>query len=322
MVCLACFGIAPPASRTTHAGDVTAAALPAQDPILNPEAVLRAAGQYLLQYEKAVSGIDAEEDYVQRMQSGMETRRLRSDMLLILEPNTGWVGFRDVFEVNGQGVRDRDQRLANLFIRPNPNAIAQAQRIVAEGARFNLNPPGGGISRTINQPFMALKFLRAADQPRSAFTIDRAPGSRSEILITFVEKAKPRLIRSPDGAAAHGSFQVDPSSGRVTASELVILTGATKATIRVSYAEQSALNLWLPASMDESYTSASLRIEGHAIYTKFQQFKVETDDREITAVALKPFPVDLPADAGGQGGPSRNGDPAEAGPRVRSLRNA
>jgi hypothetical protein len=214
---------------------------------------------------------------VQRIPAEAQTRRLRSDMLLILEPSSGWVGFRDVFEVNGDSVRDRDERLAKLFIQPNANAVAQAQRIVAEGSRFNLNPAGGGISRTINQPFMALKFLRDTNQARCEFKIDRVPGTESEIRIVFVEKMKPRLIRSPDGAAARGSFRVEPSSGRVTGSELVIQTGAAKASIRVVYAEQPNLKMWLPASMDESYVTLSARIEGHATYTKFRQFKVETD---------------------------------------------
>jgi hypothetical protein len=243
------------------------------------EAVLRAAGQYLLQYEKNVSGIVAEEDYLQRIPQEGGSRQLRSDVLVILDPNAGWLTFRDVFEKDSKPVRDRDERLAKLFLQPNPNAIAQARRIVDEGTRFNLNPQRGGINRTINQPFMALKFLQAANQPRSEFKIDRTreSGVVSEILLTFTEKAKPRLIKSPDNAAAGGSFWVDPSSGRVSASELLIQTGFTRVTIRVIYAEQSKLKLWLPASMDESYASFSTGIEGHATYSNFRQFKVETD---------------------------------------------
>jgi hypothetical protein len=105
----------------------------------------------------------------------------------------------------------------------------------------------------------------------------RDAGGVREVLVTFVEKDKPRLIKSPDNAAAHGSFWIEPASGRVSGSELRMQTGATQVTIRVTYAAPSNLPLWLPASMDESYATSSLRIEGHATYSKFRQFKVETD---------------------------------------------
>jgi hypothetical protein len=241
--------------------------------------VLRASGAYLAQYERDVSGIVAEEDYTQRIPAEMGgRRRLRSDMLVILDQTAGWLGFRDVFEVDGRSVRDRNERLARLFMKPNPNAVAQARRIVEEGSRFNLNPAGGGINRTINQPLMALKFLRAANQPRSAFTIlrTRITGDRTEVLLAFEEQAKPRLIASPDNAAARGSFWIDAATGRISSSELRILTGTTRITIRVAFAEQPKMGIWLPISMEETYTSRPA-IEGRATYSNFRQFKVETD---------------------------------------------
>jgi VWFA-related protein len=251
------------------------------DPMPAPaiSSVLRASGAYLAQYERDVSGIVAEEDYMQRVpaESGGR-RRLRSDMLVILDQAAGWLGFRDVFEVDGRPVRDRDERLARLFMKPNPNAIAQAKRIGEESSRFNLNPSGGGVIRTINQPLIALKFLRAANQARSDFKIDRMRTSagRTEVLLTFAEKAKPRLIASPDNAAASGSFWIDSTTGRISASELIIQTGSTRITIRVTFGEQPKLRLWLPITMEETYTTRP-GIEGRATYSNFRQFKVETD---------------------------------------------
>ena len=43
---------------------------------------------------------------------------------------------------HGTPVRDRQARLLDLFTKPKPIALAQAQRILAEGARFNIDPPG------------------------------------------------------------------------------------------------------------------------------------------------------------------------------------
>jgi VWFA-related protein len=239
--------------------------------------VLAAAAKYLAQYERDVSAIVAEETYVQRIASSRESRTLRSDLLVILEEAAGWVSFRDVFEVDERAVRDRDQRLMNLFLRPNKDSIAQARRVVEESSRYNLNPPGGGINRTINQPFMALKFLRAVNQARSTFRVERmSPDEAGLVRLAFQEFARPRLISSPDNAAAEGAFTVDPATGRVTASELAIQTGRTRIAIRVVFAEHPTLHLWLPSSMDESYTSAP-PISGHATYSNFRQFRVDTE---------------------------------------------
>src|SRR6185369_10086956 len=66
-------------------------------------------------------------------------RDLRSDFLLVKAPDTSaLVAFRDVLEVDGVPVRDRQQRLARLFLNASPDAMTQATRIGDEGARYNL----------------------------------------------------------------------------------------------------------------------------------------------------------------------------------------
>ena len=46
--------------------------------------------------------------------------RLRSDLLLVkTEADEGWVSFRDVYDVDGAPVRDRDDRLKKLFLEPS-----------------------------------------------------------------------------------------------------------------------------------------------------------------------------------------------------------
>jgi hypothetical protein len=245
--------------------------------------LLHAAGDYLKQYEKDVAAIVAEEDYVQRLPNeGARTRRLRSDMLVLLDPAYGWVSFRDVFEADGSAVRDRDERLVNLFLHPKPDTIAQARRVVEEGSRFNLNPQGGGINRTINQPLLALKFLRATSQSRSEFKIDGTRTGTDAVVVTFTERIKPRLIASPDNAAGRGAFWIDPATGRVTTSELTMQTGGTRVVIRVAYAKDAKLDLWLPSRMDETYGPVGFPaiawIEGRATYSKFRRFQVDTSE--------------------------------------------
>ena len=93
----------------------------AQTPTLTLGELLFRANESVVAYEQVLSNAVVEEQYVQRIVSpGGEAkveRRLRSDMLLVQLPGaTAWLGFRDVFEVDGEPVRDRDARLQELFL--------------------------------------------------------------------------------------------------------------------------------------------------------------------------------------------------------------
>ena len=218
----------------------------------------------------------AQEDYEQRVLSEARVRHLRSDMLILAVEHAGWVELRDTFEVDGNRVRDRDERISKLFMKPNPDAIQQAQRIALEGARFNISPRTFALNRTLNVPLTALRFLRGPNQDRSTFQLNHVEPSR--IILKFKEHAKPRLIASDDGSAATGSFTIEPTSGRVLESELQLATRRVAGKFSVVYAEQPALKLWLPASMTESYTfgGASAMLDGRATYSNFRVFRVET----------------------------------------------
>jgi hypothetical protein len=237
--------------------------------------VLVAAGRYLDQYERDVTAVIAQEDYQQQVLSESRVRLLKSDLLIIADAEWGWVEFRDTFEVDSLRVRDRDERIARLFMKPDPNVLEQARRISAEGARFNLNPTGLRFNRTLNVPLTALRFLRRQNQDRSTFRVDRADASK--ITLKFKEQGLPRLISTQDNVAAEGVFVVDAQSGRVLSSELSVPSKFAYARFKVEYAEQPALNLWLPATMVESYIiPANPTIDGRATYSHFRAFKVET----------------------------------------------
>ena len=141
---------------------------------------------------------------------------------MIANAERGWIEFRDVFEVNGQRVRDHDDRIAQLFLKPNPTAREQADKIVAESARFNLNPAGISFERTLNIPLEALRFLRKANQSRSRFELagEERLGNSTVVVVKFREQAMPRLISSPLDAAASGRFWIQPASGAIVRSVL------------------------------------------------------------------------------------------------------
>ena len=277
------------------------------------DAALAAAARYIDQYEQRVVAIGAEEQYEQAVQTagtpltaidpragfgrGAQSlsaaatgasRKTRANIMTIGLGARGWVSFRDVFELDGAPVRDRVERLSRMLQHVDPESLEQARRIADESARYNLEPHGLRIDRTINVPMTALYFLRAANQPRSVFSLGR-PERVGGVLCTtlqFVEQGQPRLIRTNDGAAAQGTFWIDMAGGgRVLKTELrmdssIVAGQSVRARSTVTYARIDKLDLWLPAVMDDSYDIATLRqtVTGHATYSDFREFKVTTSE--------------------------------------------
>src|SRR5262245_44812095 len=76
--------------------------------------VLTRAAAYVARFERDLSTIIAEERYVQDVVGGRtpEHRELTSDVLLLRPAGSDrYVLFRDVFDVDGEMVRSRDERL-------------------------------------------------------------------------------------------------------------------------------------------------------------------------------------------------------------------
>src|SRR5262245_62326481 len=71
-------------------------------------AVLSSVAKYLAEYEQRCGAVVSLETYRQQVQNGgsRQSRQLKSDMLMLSVGEAGWLGFRDVFEVDGRPVRD------------------------------------------------------------------------------------------------------------------------------------------------------------------------------------------------------------------------
>ena len=157
----------------------------AQEPSLG--VVLARAAEYVASFRSDLSGIVSEERYEQDASTpyygsaggfpryGRERVVLRSDFLLVRLPGVDrHIEFRDVFEFNGRPTRDRDERLARLFLNPSASSMAQVQSITIESARYNV----GLIYRTLNTPTLALLFLAPEFQEGSTFVrVDAAEPS-------------------------------------------------------------------------------------------------------------------------------------------------
>ena len=184
------------------------------------ETVLGRAAAYVEDYQRILGSVIAEEDYVQEY--GDISRRTVSDLLLFSSPERSqpWLAFRDVLTVDGAPVEDRQARLAEL-LRSSPEVSAERwERLVEESARFNIGP----IFRNVNAPTMALQLLTAADQPRSSFTArgEQDVGGVAAWIVDFQERDAPALIQGQrrQDFFAHGTFWIEPESGRVVQTEL------------------------------------------------------------------------------------------------------
>jgi hypothetical protein len=261
--------------------------------------VLKRAAAYVAEFRRQLSEIVGEETYRQeiantsRIGNALEAgrvRTLRSELLLIKPADSDrYVELRDVFEVDGKPVRDRQSRLQGLLRDPSPGANTSIQSIIDESAKYNI----GRITRNINTPLMALQFLDAAYQPRFKFkhvdkekpvfrdAQDHAANDTPVFRVStemwnieFEERRRNTVIRTVAGgdAPAHGRFWIDPSNGAVLMSEIVVDRGGDGviATVTVSYQSEPLMGFLVPIEMRESYVRYGERISGRAEYGKFR----------------------------------------------------
>lgn len=262
--------------------------------------VLARAAAYVEEFRETLSGIVAEETYEQQEIPG-HRRELRSDLLLVRSDTfPRWLQFRDTFEVDGQPVRDRAERLTRLFFEP-ATAMERARRIATESSRYNL----GVIIRTINVPLMPFVFLERDVQRRFRFsrvgdeqraTVPDAQAGHFRVstevwVIRFQERERPTIVRDSvnrHDVPSQGRFWIEPSSGRVLMSEMQSDHPGVRAEITVNYQSEPLFGQLVPTAMFERYTNVLparrsapgqhwRRIEATATYGKFRRFQVEVD---------------------------------------------
>jgi formylglycine-generating enzyme required for sulfatase activity len=214
-------------------------------------------------------------------------RELRSDYLLAKSPDTAaLVPFRDVIEVDGIAVRDREARLAKLFIAAPQNLMQQAEKIGEEGARYNL----GSMRSTLGNPVLALGVLQQSYQSRFRFTLakdDKSAGSGVAV-IEYKEMATPAMIHGEAGRdlLSHGRLWIDTVSGRVMKTELLVEQPAIRAVVTTSFRVEDRSGIAVPAEMREQYTFANgNRVNTVATYGRFRRFDVSATEDIRTPLA-------------------------------------
>ena len=251
------------------------------------ETLLARARTYVSEYQTQFAAIIGEEryqqDFAQERSIDREvgtvrvtktSRSMRSEVSFAWFPDVpGWFGFRDVIDVDGKPVKDRDRRLARLFFeKPSGKILKQA---LQESARYNI----GTIRRNFNVPMVTLQFLDQDLAARFRFEdggADRV-GERPAQLVRFQEIARPSIILVDESDAfANGRHWIDPESGRILKTELVV--GDSNGEIRIStwYRPDERLGIWVPAKMTERYDYPKRLydfIQCEASYTNFRRFE-------------------------------------------------
>ncbi len=277
------------------------AASRAQEPSLAE--VLARATDYVNELSDKLSGIVAEERYEQRSTApatrgvggfrgnARDTyrRTLRSDYLLVRPAGSDrYHGFRDVFEVGGRAVRDREERLTRLFLTPSVSAEEQIRKIMTDSARYNI----GDVTRNFNTPTFALLVLHPAHKLRFEFervtdTSPRlgldGPDEAADVwVIEYKETWPTTVVRGQDGKnlPAQGRFWIEPTTGRVLVSELILEDSSVDATITVRYETVEKLGHLVPVEMRERYDNrrGGSRVDGTATYTRFRRFQVQVEE--------------------------------------------
>ena len=268
----------------------------AQEPSL--PRVLARATEYVEQLHAQLSGVVMEERYQQRASSpgfgrfgadSYERVTLRSDYLLVRpEGSERYFGFRDVFEANGSRVRDREERLVQLFLDGATTVNEQVQGILTDSARYNV----GDIQRNTNTPTLALLFLRQSYKPRFEFerVRDRSPSlgidepdRRAGVwAIAYRETWPTSVIRRRRGGnlPARGRYWIEPATGRVLVTELVLEDDTVESLVTVRYRQPEELDHLVPVEMRERYNNrgSGSRVEGTATYSGFRRFRVVVEE--------------------------------------------
>lgn len=271
---------------------VAATAAAQKDPAL-PD-LLKAGSDYLVQYSEKLGALVGEEEYVQADTSTglMGTpKRVGSDVAWLGLGDGLIEGFRDVTNIDHVAVRPKDDRLAGLFKSPGPSTRTDARRLSDDSIRFYIS----SNLHALDEPTLALAFLRKDNQERSSFKLEgmkKIDGAQTAV-VKFTEQKTPRLIPSQENVPAVGRFWIEPATGAVRQTQLVLSGRTSNIQVTVKYAPDTATGLMLPVEMFQQFDVSGAApggvsnmgagggygthqsLEGRAHYSKFTRVPVE-----------------------------------------------
>ena len=250
------------------------------------------AGAYIQRFETSFANVVAEESYLQRapVQAALDgplagrvvevQRELKSDFLFVKVPSANrWLPFRDVFSVDGQAVRDRQERLTKLFLQPSPTAIEQARQIVADSTRYNI----GGIQRDLNLPIVTLLVVEPDNQRRFRFTPVNRRASRNVWAFDFAEESHPTLVHGSGGhdILSHGRIWFDMAADAIVKTEMWTEDSTIHVHLTTTYRSEPTFGIAVPIEMEEhlEVPSTGAKVTGLAKYGNFRRFNVQVTEK-------------------------------------------
>lgn len=211
--------------------------------------VLKAASDYLVQYTGKLATVAAEEVYTQRDTASVQiNRRLQSDLVLIGHDGGSISAFRDVFAIDGNPVRERDDRLLKSFNSPIVAAAhAEATAFTEQAVRYYISPN----LRILDLPTTTLEFLRPVNQDSSEFSVDgvRKQDGVQVATLKFKARTTSGLLPTPEGSQAEGRVWVEIGTGIVRQTELLVHGATFSFKVTTKYKFEPALGLWVPAEL-------------------------------------------------------------------------
>jgi hypothetical protein len=242
------------------------------------EELMAKSAAYVAQFVDQFSNVVAEETLVQETTIPRRKRTMRSDFLLVRYPGDAqWQAFRDVAEVDGKPVRDKEERLTKLFLDPASNAMRRARELQEAGTRYNLLDIG-----TLNNPLMVIAFLQDQYRERFRFTLaglDKKLGPTVR-QVQFQEFKVPSLIKGNGNQdiLSRGLAWIEEDTGRIVKTELRIGGRTSPASIITEYKFDEELGINVPVAMRDWYPDGTGEIRGVATYGRFRRFQVKTEE--------------------------------------------
>jgi len=233
---------------------------------------------YVAQFVDQFSNVVAEETLMQETTIPRRKRTMRSDYLLVRYPGDAqWQTFRDVGEVDGKPVRDKEERLTKLFLEPASSAMRRARELQEAGSRHNLLDIG-----TLNSPLLVVAFLQDSYRERFRFNmagLDKKLGPNVRT-VQFQEFKVPSLIKGNGNQdiLTRGLAWIEEDTGRVVKTELKIGRGAAAITVTTLFKFDEELGINVPVEMRDWYPDGTGEIRGVATYGRFRRFQVRTEE--------------------------------------------
>jgi hypothetical protein len=256
-------------------------AVRAQEPDLT--SLVLAAAASAARIVQGFTNVVAEEEYREWRAPQRAARRVRSDYLLVRFPGEQgrWLEFRDVREVNGRAVGDRDERITRLFLEPFDSGMRRAIEI-GEASAEHLP--------LLYRPLLGVTYLQAAYVPAFRFKVGGVEriGGMAVHRLDFEHNPDVPLEISAGGVRVTGRAWLDAGLTGIVRTQLALGEGRSRVELVTSFGRDERLGIAVPSELQ--IIGANGQISGVLTYVAFKRFEVRTE-QVITAPAGSAAPA-------------------------------